>query len=73
MSQATPPEVSCESGPFFVGPFGAHLGPILGYLGPSLAFLGGLGGHLEADVGFGRLGLGVQGGQKLRCQQREKT
>ena len=44
--------------------------PILGsswaILGPPWPFLGGPGGHLEADFGFGRLDLGVQGGLKLR-------
>ena len=42
----------------------AHLfGPILGLsgaiLGPPWPFSGGLGGHLEADLGLGRLDLGV--------------
>ena len=40
----------------------ALFGPFLGYLGSSLALLGSPGGHLEADIGFGRLDLGVQGG-----------
>ena len=60
-------EVSWEFGSLFVGPFWAHLGPILGYLGPSWPFSGGPGGHREADVGLGRLDLGGQGSQKLRC------
>ena len=45
------------------------LGPSWAILGPPWPFLGGPGGHLEADVGLGRLDLGVQGGQKLRCQK----
>ena len=49
--------------------FGPILGPSWAILGPPWPFLGGPGGHLEADVGFGRLDLGVQGGQKLRCQK----
>ena len=59
-------ELSWEFGPLFGAPFWAHLGPILGYLGPSLALLA---EHLEAAVGLGKLDLGVQGGQKLRCQK----
>ena len=34
--------------------------------GPSV---GGRGGHLEVNVGLGRLASGVQGGQKLRWQE----
>ena len=49
--------------------FGPILGPSWAILGPSWPFSGGPGGHLEADVGLGRLDLGVQGGQKLRCQK----
>ena len=41
------------------------LGPSWAILGPPWPFLGGPGGHLEADVGLGRLASGVQGGQKL--------
>ena len=52
--------------------FWAHLGPILGYLGPSLARLGGPGGHLGAYFGLGRLDLGVQDGQQLKCQKHQK-
>ena len=54
----------------------ALFGPILGLswaiLGPPWPLLGGPGGHLEADLGLGRLDLGVQGGQKLRCQKLSK-
>jgi len=49
--------------------FGSILGPSWAILGPPWPFLGGPGGHLEADFGLGRLALGVQGGQKLRCQK----
>ena len=49
--------------------FGPILGPSWAILGPPWPFLGGPGGHLEADLGLGRLDLGVQGGQKLRCQK----
>ena len=45
------------------------LGPSWAILGPPWPFWRGPGGHLEADVGLGRLDLGVQGGQKLRCQK----
>ena len=38
------------------------LGPSWAILGPPWPFSGGPGGHLEADFGFGRLDLGVQGG-----------
>ena len=38
------------------------LGPSWAILGPPWPFSGGPGGHLEADFGFGRLGLAVQGG-----------
>ena len=44
------------------------LGPSWAILGPPWPFLGGPGGHIEADLGLGRLDLGVQGGHKLRCQ-----
>ena len=44
-------------------------GPSWAHLGPSLAFFGGPGGHPEADLGHGRLHLGVQDGQNLRCQK----
>ena len=53
--------------------FGPILGPSWAILGPPWPFSGGPGGHLEADVGLGRLDLGVQGGQKLRCQKPLKT
>ena len=65
--------LSWEMLPLCVAPFWAHLGPILGSLGPSLALLGGPGGHLEADFRFGKLDLGVQGGQKLSFQKHQKT
>ena len=42
--------------------FGPILGPSWANLAPAWPYLGGAGGHLEADLGFGRLGLGVQGG-----------
>ena len=51
----------------------ALFGPILGSRGPSLALLGGPGGHLEAYFRFGKLDLGVQGGQKLSFQKHQKT
>ena len=38
------------------------LGPSWAILGPPWPFSRGPGGHLEADFGFGRLDLGVQGG-----------
>ena len=49
------------------------LGPSWAILGPPWPLLRGPGGHLEADLGLGRLDLGVQGGQKLRCQKHLKT
>ena len=55
----------CCSSPLF----GPILGPSWAILGPPWPFSGGPGGHLEADAGLGRLDLGVQGGQKLRCQK----
>ena len=42
--------------------FGLILGPSWAILGPPWPFSGGPGGHLEADFGFGRLDIGVQGG-----------
>ena len=68
-----PQELSCKIFPLIVVPFWAHLGPILGSLGPSLALLEGPGGHLEADFSFGKLDLGVQGGQKLSFQKHQTT
>ena len=62
-------KVSCAIYPLRGGPFGVHLGPPWAILGPPWPFLGGPGGHLEADLGLGRLALGVQGGQKLRCKK----
>ena len=53
--------------------FGPILGPSWAILGPPWPFSGGPGGHLEAKLGLGRLDLGVQGGQKLRCQKLLKT
>ena len=50
-------------------PFWAQLGPILAFLGPPWPFSRSSGGHLEADFGFGRLDLGVQGDQKLSFQR----
>ena len=47
------------------------LGPSWVILCPPWPFLGGPEGHLEAYFGFGRLALGVQGGQKLRCQKHD--
>ena len=50
--------------------------PILGtswaILGPPWPFLGGPRGHLEANVGLGRLELGVQGGKRMKCQTHQK-
>ena len=45
------------------------LGPSWAIFDPLCPFLGGPGGHLEADLGLGRLDLGVPGGPKLRCQK----
>ena len=53
--------------------FGPILGPSWAILGPPWPLLGGPGGHLEADLGLERLDLGMQGGQKLRCQKPLKT
>ena len=47
------------------------LGPCWVILGPPWPFLGGPGGHLEADLGFGRLASGVQGDHKLKCQKHQ--
>ena len=52
------PELSWRLGSLCGAPSWAHLGPSWALLGPTL---GGEGGHLEADFGFGRLDLGVQG------------
>ena len=52
---------------------GPILSPFWAIFGPPWPFLGGPGGHLEADVGLGRLALGVQSGQQLRCQKHPKT
>ena len=53
--------------------FGPILGPTWAVLGPPWPFLGGPGGHLEAKFGLGRLDLGVQGGQELRCQKHQNN
>ena len=49
------------------------MGPSWAILGPLGPLLGGPGGHLEAKFGLGRLDLGVQGGQKLSFQKKQKT
>ena len=54
-----------SSGRFPSASFGPSLGPSRPILSPPCPFSGGPGGHLEADVGLGRLDLGVQGGQKV--------
>ena len=53
--------------------FGPNLAPSWAVLGPPWPFLGGPGGHLEAKFGLGRLDLGVQGGQELRCQKHQNN
>ena len=64
------PELRCVDYSLCGAPLWAHLGPILG---PPWPFSEGPGGHLEADVGLGRLDLGVQGGKRLICQKHQKT